>query len=117
MTDETKVNLSEIRSVIIDTLIEAESAKLRALRRLRHEPGVSRSPRRAGRSQVDYVEQVLALAGKELHINEIIERIDAEFEVRLDRESIVSALTKHVSRNDRFVRTGKNIFALKKAQQ
>jgi hypothetical protein len=104
---------SEIRGIIIDTMIDAEEAKLRALKRLRREPGVSRRIRKVGRSQVDYVEAILRQSGNELHINEIITRIQAEFDVHLDRESIVSALTKRVQRRDRFMRTGRNTFALR----
>lgn len=117
MADENKDGFGEIRSIIIDTLIDAEEAKLRALKRLRREPGVSRSPMRVGRSQIDYVEQVLQAAGKELHINAIIERVQAEFGLQLDRESVVSALSKRVLRNDRFIRTGKNTFALKRERR
>ena len=114
MVDQKRNDHTEIRSIIIDTLIDAEQAKLRALKRLRREPGVERASRRVGRSQIDYVALVLRAGGQALHITEIIDRIHAEFDLQLDRESLVSALTKRVLRNDRFVRTGKNTFALKK---
>ena len=64
-------------------------------------------------SQVDMVEDILISAGESLHIGEIIERVEKAHGVRLDRESIVSALTKKVTRGDRFERTGRNTFALK----
>jgi len=112
MSKKKSPETNEIRSIIIDTLIDAEEAKLRALKRLRREPGVSRTPQRVGRSQVDYVEHILRKSGSEMHISEIIERVHADFDVQLDRESIVSALTKRVIRKDRFKRTGKNVFAL-----
>jgi hypothetical protein len=41
----------------------------------------------------------------------------SRFELQVDRESLVSALTKRVARADRFVRTDKNTFALRQAAQ
>jgi hypothetical protein len=42
----------------------------------------------------------------------IIARIEQAFAVSVDRESLVSALSKKVARRDRFARTEKNTFAL-----
>jgi len=44
---------------------------------------------------------------------EIIERVDRKYGIKLDRESMVSALTKKVKKDAGFVRTGPNVFALK----
>ena len=44
-------------------------------------------------------------------------RIDKLHGHRLDRESLVSALVKKVQRQDRFLRTDKNVFALRKGGQ
>ena len=51
--------------------------------------------------------------GKPLHVSEIIERVHKQHGLTLERESIVSTLTKKVNRGSRFVRTDKNVFALK----
>jgi DNA-directed RNA polymerase delta subunit len=51
--------------------------------------------------------------GGPLHVSEIIDRIQASFSVAVDRESLVSSLSKKVARSDRFVRTAKNTFALR----
>ena len=40
-------------------------------------------------------------------------RIHSTFHLTVDRESLVSSLTKKVARGDRFLRTGKNTFALR----
>jgi hypothetical protein len=40
-------------------------------------------------------------------------RIHSTFHVTVDRESLVSSLTKKVARGDRFLRSGKNTFALR----
>ena len=52
-------------------------------------------------------------AGKPLHISEILDRIEKLHGRRLDRESVVSTLVKKIARGDRFVRTDKNVFAVK----
>ena len=48
-----------------------------------------------------------------LHVSELLDRIHATFGVSVDRESLVSSLTKKVARQDRFLRTEKNTFALR----
>jgi hypothetical protein len=46
-------------------------------------------------------------------VTEIIDRVEKVHGVRLDRESLVSALAKRVVREDRFVRTDRNTFAVR----
>jgi len=48
-----------------------------------------------------------------LPFTELLERMGKSFQVTVDRESLVSALTKKVMRGDRFIRTGKNIFGVR----
>jgi hypothetical protein len=55
---------------------------------------------------------VLKSARSPLHISVLLERIHAAFGIAVDRESLVSSLTKKVARHDRFVRTDKNTFGL-----
>lgn len=104
--------VSEIRDAVLSTVEQCLDAQLRAIRRLRTTPATSRK-KTVGRSQVDIIEAVLRASGQPLHINEIIERARGKLKVDLDRESVVSALTKKVVRGDRFVRTGPNEFGLK----
>jgi len=40
-------------------------------------------------------------------------RIKTSFSVAVDRESLVSSLSKKVARGDRFLRTAKNTFGLR----
>ena len=109
MTEEQK-----IRNAVLDALIISTEAQLRALRRIRRQPEPEIPKRiRVGLSQVDLVEDILRAARENLHVNDIIDRVDKAHGVRLDRESIVSALTKKVKRGDRFVRPAKNTFGLK----
>jgi hypothetical protein len=105
------------RDTLLETVEAALDAQLRAVRRLRagKEPK-PRGRRREGMSQVDYVEDILRRAGKELHVVEILEGVARVHQVEIDRESLVSALTKKVERGDRFVRTAPNTFALRRSR-
>jgi len=47
-------------------------------------------------------------------VSEIIAKAEKVFGAKLERESLVSALSKKVMKGDRFIRTGKNTFALKR---
>jgi hypothetical protein len=102
-----------VRKAVIDAFVTSLEAQLRALKRLQCEPQEKAMRKKVGMSQVDVVEDILMAAGESLHINEIIKRAKKSHGVAIDRESIVSALTKKVVRKDRFVRTDKNTFALK----
>ena len=105
----------DIRNVLLDITAESLEAQLKAVRRLQGQAAPKGTPRK-GKSQVDMVHDVLKTAGTELHINDLIDHIERTFGVRLERESVVSALTKKVRRHDRFIRTGKNTFALKEGE-
>jgi hypothetical protein len=102
----------EIEAAVLHAVEVSLEAQLKAVRRLRAGPGEPKAARK-GTSQIDMVQDVLRRAGKPLHVTEIIERVHKLHGLELERESIVSTLTKKVNRGDRFVRTDKNIFALK----
>jgi len=103
----------DLRDSLLDIFEASLQAQLRAVRRLRQPDGDA--PTRSGRSglsQVDMAFDILRKARSPLHVNEILSRIKASFKVPVDRESLVSSLTKKVARGDRFVRTGKNTFGV-----
>jgi hypothetical protein len=103
----------DLRDSIIDVFEASLEAQLRAVRRLRRpDPDVPATHSRSGLSQVDMAHDILRKARTPLHVNEILKRIEASFKVSVDRESLVSSLTKKVARGDRFVRTEKNTFGL-----
>jgi hypothetical protein len=56
---------------------------------------------------------ILKKARSPLHVSQILDRIQAQFGIAVDRESLVSSLTKKVVRGDRFLRPEKNTFALR----
>jgi DNA-directed RNA polymerase delta subunit len=104
-----------IRAIILDTIEASLDAQLRAVRRMR-QPALVEEPKAKGMSQVDMAYDILNRATQPLHITKIIDKIETVHGVRLDRESLVSALSKRVARDDRFMRTDKNTFSLKGKQ-
>ena len=107
MNDETK-------DLILSAFEASLEAQLRAVRRLRQgDPSPAEPPRRKSLSQVEMAIDILKKARSPLHVSQILERIQAHFGVAVDRESLVSSLTKKVARNDRFLRPEKNTFSLR----
>lgn len=114
-------NAGPIRSAVLEAVEASLHAQLEAVQRLRSGRGPTASgntpprvpgSRKRGRSQVSMTYDILKDAQQPLHVSEIIARIATRFGVTVDRESLVSALTKRVVRGDTFVRTGKNTFTL-----
>jgi hypothetical protein len=107
MNDDLKDSILGIFEASLD-------AQLRAVRRLRQGDKATAPPsRKKGLSQVDMAYDVLKKARSPLHVSELLDRIHTAFGVTVDRESLVSSLTKKVARQDRFLRTEKNTFALR----
>ena len=112
------MSVDETRQVTVVQVLDLVEGLLRAqlntLRSWRRKMGLE-SPgprRRRSRSQMDLVYDVLSAAGRPLHINDILRLIHKRFGLELNRESVVSALTKRIRKHDRFVKTGPNTFAL-----
>ena len=104
----------DLKECILSIFEASLEAQLRAVRRLRQgHPDAARPIRRKGPSQVDMAFDVLKKARAPLHVADLLERIRVSFGVAVDRESLVSSLTKKVVRQDRFLRTEKNTFALR----
>ncbi len=72
----------------------------------------ARKPRRKGRSQMSIIHDILLAAKKPLHITKIIEQAEKDFNVILERESVVSPLTKKVRSGIMFKRVKPNTFAI-----
>jgi hypothetical protein len=114
MPDPIPDSLLSLAELLLD-------AQIKAIRKIRQSPssaGVagSSAPRRRGaprkgNSQLDVVFNLLKTAGGPLHISEIVAR-GAAAGFALDRDSVVSALTKRIQHSDRFRRTAPNTFAL-----
>jgi hypothetical protein len=78
----------------------------------RFQKGVRAKPRKRT-SQIDIARHVLNAAGRPLHVSEIIQIAEQDYNVQLGRDSIVSAILKKVNAGKTFIRTAPNTFALK----
>ena len=106
---------NDIRDTILSTIEASLDAQLRAVRRLRKgEKPEPKQSRKSRLSQVDMAYDVLKKANEPLHITHLLDRIHSAFGVRVDRDSLVSSLAKKISHGDRFVRTERNTFGLRK---
>jgi hypothetical protein len=104
----------DLRDTVLSAIEDSLDAQLRAIRRLRkgESPEAKPSPR-ARLSQVDMAYDVLKKARSPLHVADLLERIQSAYGVTVDRESLVSSLTKKIARGDRFLRTEPNTFGLR----
>ena len=104
----------DVKDSIMSAFEASFEAQLRAIRRLRQGPTEEAQPRpKKGRSQIEMAHDILKKARTPLHVWEIIDRIQTQFGVAVDRESLVSSLSKKVARQDRFLRPEKNTFSLR----
>jgi predicted transcriptional regulator len=70
-----------------------------------------------GKSQMSIIYDVLLASQKPLHVTEIIARAKRDFNVDLDRDSIVSAITKKVKSGRMFKRVEANTFTILNAEE
>lgn len=66
-------------------------------------------------SNIEIIRHVLSTAGRPLHVSEIIDLAETQFQVTLERDSVVSAVLKKIKAGKMFVKTGPNTFALRAA--
>lgn len=100
---------------VAEALLKAQLAAIENLRQDRDSPA-SKPGKEANlerKSQINIVYEVLKEAGRPLHVNDIIELVRERQGISLDRDSLVSAITKKVKRGEVFVRTGRNTFGLR----
>jgi hypothetical protein len=89
---------------------EITESKLKIINRFRK--GGQPKPKKRT-SNIEIVENILRIAGRPLHVSEIIQLAERDFQVTLDRDSIVSAILKKINAGKSFIRTAPNTFALK----
>lgn len=65
---------------------------------------------------MDMVYDILIKHKRSMHVDDIIAALEIAFAVKVDKESLVSALSKRVARHDRFVKTAPNTFGLLSAE-
>lgn len=100
-----------------DKLLEFQRELLQSQLKVvyRHQKQSPQSKKQAKRtSKLEIVENILASSDQPLHVSKIIRIAEHDYNVILERDSIVSALVKKIKAGIRFVRVGPNTFALKK---
>lgn len=103
----------DLKDTVLSSIEASLDAQLRAVRRLRKGEKEEQPRKRARLSQIDMAYDVLKRAHSPLHVDELLHRIQSVFGVAVDRESLVSSLTKKIARGDRFLRTNPNTFSLR----
>lgn len=105
--------MSTISEELLNFFESLLRAQLNVVRQLRKTTGVEQELiEKKRRSQISIVYDILVSVQQPMHIDDIIAQAQRRFEIQLDKESIVSALTKRVKRQDRFIKTAPNTFAL-----
>lgn len=89
---------------------EIAKAKLKVIERYQQQ-GHRRTIKRT--SNIDVVQNVLKIAGHPLHVSDIIKMAHDQYQVQLNRDSIVSAILKKINAGQTFIKTAPNTFALK----
>jgi len=89
---------------------EVAQAKLKIIERFQQQ-GRTQSKKRT--SNIDIVHNVLKAVGHPMHVSDIIKMAQQHYQVKLNRDSIVSAILKKINAGQMFIRTAPNTFALK----
>ena len=107
MNSDTYSNLLNI----FESLLRSQ---LNTIKQLKKGAGIvdEEKPTEKRMSQMDIVHDILSHTDQPMHIKDILSATKQRFDVDMDRESVVSALVKRVKRNDRFIKTGPNTYAL-----
>jgi len=93
-----------------ETLLKSQLKAIREFLRQGEEPKFKKYKK--SRSQMSIIYDILQSSPTPLHITEIITKAKENFNVDLNRESIVSAMTKKVKGGQMFKRVAPNTFAL-----
>ena len=90
-------------------------SQLKVIRQFLKKEGVPKfMPRGKGRSQMSVIHDILISSQKPRHVTDIIALAKKNFNMDLDRESIVSAITKKVKSGRMFERVAPNTFTILK---
>ena len=95
---------------ILETIAHAQLKAVRAMRT--NLASTVPSDKKNGMSNMQIVCAILRTAGCPLHIQDIILKASQSYGIKLQRESLVSALTKKVLDQNTFIRTAPNTFDL-----
>ena len=100
---------SEIVDIIVDFKEKMLNAQLKALRKMKKQE--TDKPKQKERiSKIETALYVLKSAGRPLHINELISEIQKQYSITVERDSLVSALTKKLNKIKGLSKVGRNTF-------
>ena len=103
---------------IVDDILTFYEALMRAqlnvIKQFRKQWGLKQKdkPKEKRMSQMDIVYNILTAAKQPMHVDDIIKVANSKFNIKMDKESVVSALAKRIKRQDRFIKTAPNTYAL-----
>jgi hypothetical protein len=89
---------------------DVAQSKLKIIERFQQQ---GKSPPKERMSNIQIVEDVLNSVGHPLHVSDIIKLAEERYQIKLQRDSIVSAILKKINADQTFIRTAPNTFALK----
>jgi|GEM_PF-910311 len=101
---------------LVETLLQAQLEAIQEIRRIRAAEddaefvGKRPAQRRLTRTQMAY--EVLAAAGKPLHIGDICRLVRESFGVPVTRETLAATLVREAKLGNQIVRVGLNVFAI-----
>ncbi len=88
-------------------------AQLNVIKQLRRASGYEEEKsKEKGMSQIQMAYDILCSSNHPMHVDSIIDAAEKRFQIQLDKESLVSALSKRVKRQDRFTKPAPNTFFL-----
>ncbi len=101
---------------LVETLLQAQLDAIQEIRRIRAAEDdaefVGRRPTQRRLTRTDMACEVLAAAGKPLHIGDICRLVRESFGVPVTREALASTLVREAKLGNRIARVGPNVFAI-----
>ncbi|HYE35620.1 hypothetical protein [Methylocaldum sp.] len=101
---------------LVETLLQAQLDAIQEIRRIRAAGDdaefVGRRPAQRRLTRTDMACEVLALAGKPLHVGDICRQVRESFGIPVTRESLASILVREARLGNRIARVGPNVYAI-----
>ena len=101
---------------LVETLLQAQLDAIQEIRRIRAAEDdaefVGRRPAQRRLTRTDMACEVLAAAGKPLHIGDICRLVRESFGIPVTRESLASILVREAKSANRITRVGPNVYAI-----
>jgi hypothetical protein len=93
-------------------LLEAKQQLLGTVEGARFDPSPIRQGKQPSGNSTEWATSVLKVAGRPMHVNEIIAAIERDFHVTVRYATLVGNIARLVKKSRVFERTGPNVFGL-----